>query len=676
MAAPRDAVRQAARLREEINTHNYRYYVLDAPSIPDAEYDRMLRELVDLEQRYPELAVADSPTQRVGAAPASGFSEVRHAVPMLSLDNAFSDDDVAAFDRRVRERLEADGPISYSAEPKLDGVAISILYEDAVLVRAATRGDGTVGEDVTRNVRTVPSVPLRLRGRNVPTTVEVRGEIYMPRAGFQDLNERARGSGDKTFANPRNAAAGSLRQLDSRITAKRPLQMFAFGIGEARGWRLPGSHSDVLKQLGEWGLRVNPLGAVVHGVTGCLEYYQQLLERRGSLPYEIDGVVYKVNELALQERLGAVSRAPRWAIAHKFPAQEELTVVQAVEFQVGRTGAITPVARLRPVFVAGVTVSNATLHNMDDLARKDVRVGDTVIIRRAGDVIPEIAAVVPERRPRGSRPVRLPRRCPVCGSDIVRPEGEAVARCVGGLVCSAQRKESIRHFASRRAMDIQGLGDKIIDQLVERRMIRSPADLYCLTVDELAELDRMGTKSAANLRRAIDQSRETTLARFLFALGIRSVGEATALALAEHFGNLDSIQQASEEALQEVPDVGPVVAAEIHAFFRQPHNREVISALRRAGVQWAAAEAEPAPSGKLSGRTVVVTGTLDALTRDQAHDLIRKHGGRVSESVSRRTSYLICGVNPGSKLTKAEKLRVPVLAEKDFLRLLNQKSDD
>lgn len=656
------------RLREEINGHNYRYYVLDEPSIPDAEYDRLLAELAELEARHPELVEADSPTQRIGAAPAAGFREIRHSVPMLSLENAFSEEDVHAFDRRVRDRLEADAEISYSAEPKLDGAAISIRYEDGQLVAAATRGDGAVGEDVTHNVRTIRSVPLRLRGRKVPAVLEVRGEIYMPLKGFESLNARAREAGEKTFANPRNAAAGSLRQLDPRMTAARPLRLFAYGIGEATGWNPPQAHSQTLDRLRELGLPVNSLRRVVVGASGCLGYYQQLMAQRQDLDYEIDGVVYKVDSLAYQERLGTVARAPRWAIAHKFPAREEMTVVEAVEFQVGRTGAVTPVARLKPVFVGGVTVSNATLHNMDELARKDVRVGDHVIVRRAGDVIPEIVSVIADRRPRGTRAVRLPRHCPVCGSDVIRPEGEAVARCTGGLFCSAQRKEAIRHFASRRALDIQGLGEKLIDQLVESGKVGSPADLYRLQETDLAGLERMGPKSAAKLVAAIQRSRSTTLARFLLGVGIPNVGEATAATLALHFGTLEALMEASEEQLQEVPDVGPVVAAGVRAFFQQKHNREVIQDLLRLGLSWPTSRAaEPGADRRMAGQTWVITGALATMTREQARERILAQGGKVSESVSRSTTGLVCGENPGSKLKKATDLGVPVVSEAEFL---------
>lgn len=671
MVTPPQKTQRARELREAIELHNYRYYVLDDPIVPDAEYDRLLAELRDLETAYPDLVTPESPTQRVGAAPAAGFAEVRHAQPMLSLDNAFSDEEVVAFDRRVRERLSASVSVRYSAEPKLDGVAISIRYEGGCLVRAATRGDGFVGEDVTHNVRTIASVPLKLLGRDVPPVLEVRGEIYMPRAGFEEFNARASKAGEKTFVNPRNAAAGSLRQLDPRLTASRPLEIFVYGVGEVSGAQLPGTHSGVLHRLREWGIRINRLIEVVDGATGCLGYYRRIGDLRADLPYEIDGVVYKVDDLGLQEQLGFIARAPRWAIAHKFPAQEEITVVEAIEFQVGRTGAITPVARLKPVFVGGVTVSNATLHNIDELHRKDVRVGDSVIIRRAGDVIPEVVAVVVERRPKGTRQAHLPAHCPVCGSDVIRPEGEAVARCTGGLICAAQRKESLRHFASRSAMNIEGLGPKVIDQLVDADLVRTPADLYRLSQAVVAGLDRMGEKSAGKLIAAIEASKQTTLARFLYAIGIREVGEATAQALARHFGDIDNLISASVEELQEVADVGPVVAAEIRAFFQQAHNRKAVDDLMACGVRWPRVAGAKRPVNQpLSGKVVVVTGTLSSLSREDAKERIRAHGGKVSASVSKKTSFVVCGENPGSKLRKAEELGVPVIGEREFLELL------
>ncbi len=677
MEIPQPARQLAADLRAEIRKHDYQYHVLDAPVIPDAEYDRLLLQLKELEKQYPDLVTPESPTQRVGAAPESGFKPVRHERPMLSLENAFDEDEVIAFDRRISERLGLEDSISYSAEPKLDGVAISLLYEGGRLIRAATRGDGSTGEDVTHNVRTIKSVPLQLAGSGWPERLEVRGEVYMPRAGFEAMNKRAAAAGEKTFANPRNAAAGSLRQLDPQVTANRPLDMFVYGAATAMAEQLPGLHSEILERLSQWGLKVCPQSSVVEGAAGCLAYFRELSVIRDELPYDIDGIVYKVNDLSLQERLGRVARAPRWDIAHKFPAQEQLTVVRAVEFQVGRTGAVTPVARLEPVEVGGVTVSNATLHNFDELRRKDVRVGDTVIVRRAGDVIPEIVSVLKDRRPADSQPVELPGHCPVCGSDVIRPEGEAVARCTGGLYCSAQRKESLKHFVSRRALDIAGLGSKLIDQLVDTGLVKSPGDLYRLTKEDLIELERMGQKSADNIMAALDKSRETTLERFLYALGIRDVGEATAKSLARYYGSLDRIIAASEEDLQEVPDVGPIVAARIHAFFSQPHNQSVLKDLRdsNTGIQWpeTAGEANTSGEGPLAGMTFVLTGKLDAFSRTEAKDKIEALGGRVSGSVSSRTAFLVQGHDPGSKAKKAQKLKVDVLDEAGFIRLLTTK---
>ncbi|MEJ2633513.1 MAG: NAD-dependent DNA ligase LigA [Acidihalobacter sp.] len=678
---------RAAELREQIELHNYRYYVLDAPLVPDAEYDRLMRELQALEAGHPGLVTPESPTQRVGAKPAVGFGEVRHAIPMLSLDNCFSDDELTAFDRRVRERLERDEQVDYVAEPKLDGLAVSLRYEDGRLVQGATRGDGTTGEDITQNVRTVHSIPLRLRGEGVPRVLEVRGEVFMPKAGFEEMNRKAAERGEKTFVNPRNAAAGSLRQLDPSVTASRPLAFFCYGWGEVEGAELPVRHSEMLERLREWGVRVSPEAKVVCGAQGCLDYYRDIGRRRADLPYEIDGVVYKVNSREQQATLGFVSRAPRWAIAHKFPAQEELTKVLDIEFQVGRTGALTPVARLEPVFVGGVTVSNATLHNMDEIERKDVRIGDTVIVRRAGDVIPEIVAVVAERRPDNARNIEMPATCPVCGSEVVRAEGEAVARCTGGLICSAQRKESLLHFASRRAMDIEGLGGKLVDQLVELGIVEHVDDLYGLQAEQLAGIERMGDKSAANLIGAIDHSKNTTLARFLYALGIREVGEATARALAAHFGTLDALEEAAGEdlrseddpelkpkdrypRLQAVADVGPAVAAHVCHFFAQPRNQEVIRKLRKAGVHWA--EAKPQSEGPLKGATYVLTGTLESRTRDEAKAALEALGARVSGSVSKKTTAVIAGRDAGSKLDKAEKLGVEVLDETGLNVLLER----
>jgi len=669
MTAREDAKR-IAELREEIRRHDYRYYVLDDPEISDARYDALIGELRQLEAAHPELVTPDSPTQRVGGAPSAEFGEVLHAVPMLSLDNAFSDEEVRDFDRRVRERLDVES-VAYAVEPKIDGLAISLRYEHGRLVQGATRGDGTRGEDVTANVRAVRSVPLQLRGNRPPALLEVRGEVYMTRRSFEQLNRRAAERGEKTFANPRNAAAGSLRQLDPAVTASRSLDLFCYGVGATGEWTLPRRHSEVLAALREFGLRTCPEAGLVEDIDGALDYYQRMTRRRDRLGYDIDGVVYKVDRLDWQRDLGYVARAPRWAVAHKFPAQEETTVVRDVEFQVGRTGALTPVARLEPVFVGGVTMSNVTLHNMDDLARKDVRIGDTVVVRRAGDVIPEVVRVVPELRPPGARMVQLAERCPVCGSHVTRAEGEAVARCSGGLVCSAQRREALRHFASRRAMDVEGLGDKLVEQLVESGRVETPADFYALGVDELAELERMGPKSATNLVEALERSKRTTLPRFLFALGIRDVGEATALALASHFGRLEALESATLEEIQAVRDVGPVVASHVRDFFDEERNRAVIAELRRHGVAWPDVEPTRASSeGPLSGETLVITGTLAAMTRDEARDAARAAGATVTDSVSRKTTLLVAGTEAGSKLRKAQELGVTVIDEGEFRRRL------
>lgn len=669
MAADQKTRRRADALTEELRAHNYRYYVLDDPDVPDAEYDRLLRELQALESRYPELVSPDSPTQRVGAEPVRGFGEVRHSVPMLSLANAFGDEEIIAFDRRVRERLKLDDEPEYFAEPKLDGLAISVRYENGKLVQAATRGDGSRGEDVTHNIRTIQAIPLRLRGDQPPAVLEVRGEVFMEKSGFAALNQAMAKAGNKQFMNPRNAAAGSLRQLDPRLTAERPLTVFFYGIGACS--EQPGATQEaVLTALRELGLRVNRESRPVIGAAGCIAYFDDLAKRRDSLDYEIDGVVFKVNQLALQQRLGSVSRAPRWAIAAKFPAHEEITIVREVEFQVGRTGALTPVARLEPVVVGGVTVSNATLHNMDELQRKDVRVGDHVVVRRAGDVIPEVVSVVRGKRRRGARKVKLPRECPVCGSEVLRNEGEAVARCVGGLYCQAQRKEALKHFASRRALDIEGLGDKLLEQLVDRNLVTDPADLYKLQPETLASLERMADKSAGNLYAALEESKQTSLPRFLFALGIREVGEATARALAQHFGDLPELMSADQEALEAVPDVGPVVANNVQRFFAEPHNQQVITALREAGLKWPR-ESKPEHSNpSLAGQSFVLTGTLENLTREQARALIEAAGGKVSGSVSGKTDYLVAGARAGSKLKRARDLGVKVLDESELRDLL------
>jgi DNA ligase (NAD+) len=671
----RDDAKRITELREQVRWHDYRYYVLDDPELSDARYDALLAELRALEAAHPELVTPDSPTQRVAGAPGGAFGEVVHAVPMLSLDNAFTEQDVLDFDRRVRERLDVEA-VDYSAEPKIDGLAISLRYEDGRLVQAATRGDGTRGEDVTANVRAIRSVPLTLRGAGLPPLLEVRGEVYMTRHSFEQLNRRAGERGEKTFVNPRNAAAGSLRQIDPRVTASRALDLFCYGVGATGHWQVPRRHSEVLAALREFGLRTCPAIEVVKGVHGALDYYSRMGQRRDALGYDIDGVVYKVDRLDWQRDLGFVARAPRWAVAHKFPAQEETTVVRDVEFQVGRTGALTPVARLEPVFVGGVTVSNVTLHNMDELARKDVRIGDTVVVRRAGDVIPEVVRVITDLRPRGARIVQLPKHCPVCGSHVTRDEGEAVARCSGGLVCSAQRREALRHFASRRAMDIEGLGEKLVEQLVEAGRVETPADLYSLTADELAELERMGPKSAANIVEALERSKQATLPRFLFALGIRDVGESTALALATHFGRLEALESATLEEIQQVKDVGPVVAAHVRDFFDEPRNRKVIADLHGRGVSWPdAAPTRSSGEGPLSGVTLVITGTLATMTRDAARDAARAAGATVTDSVSRKTTLLVVGADAGSKLRKAQELGLTVIDEDEFRRRLGARDD-
>ena len=666
--------KHAESLRDRIRHHNYRYHALDDPEVPDVEYDRLMRELLALETDHPELVTTDSPTQRVGDTPVSGFGTVRHELPMLSLGNAFSEDELKDFNRRVRDRLDldSDAELMYAAEPKLDGAAVSLLYENGVLVQGATRGDGTTGEDITHNVRTIEAIPLRLLGKGFPRRLEVRGEVFMPKAGFKAYNEKARAAGEKTFVNPRNAAAGSLRQLDPKLTAERPLDMYAYSVGIADGGRLPERHSEIIDQLQEWGIKVCPDRRVVNGVDGCLKYHRNIGDRRDDLSYEIDGVVYKIDSLSMQGKLGFVSRAPRWAIAHKFPAQEEMTEVEGVEFQVGRTGAVTPVARLKPVFVGGVTVSNATLHNIDELHRKDVRVGDTVIVRRAGDVIPEVVSVILNRRPSGTRRVRLPKKCPVCKSRVERVDGETVARCTGGLFCAAQRAEALKHFVSRRALDIEGFGAKLIEQLVATDRLKTPADIFQLTRKELSELDRMGERSAENLVGSIEESKSTTLARFLFALGIREVGEATAAGIAAHFGNLAEVISATEDDLQRVQDVGPVVAARLRAFLSEKHNLEVIARLQKYGVVWA--EAGPAQAhadGALMGKTFVITGTLPTMTRDEAKELIQSAGGKVTGSVSSKTDYLVAGEKAGSKLIKAEKLEIAILDETALQNLVS-----
>lgn len=666
------ALKKIIALRAEIEEHNYQYYVLDEPTIPDGRYDSLLRELSSLEEAFPQFRSSDSPTQRVGGAPLDRFESVAHDVPMLSLNNAFSTQEVADFDRRCREG-SGQTIIHYVAEPKIDGLAISLLYEKGRLVRAATRGDGRTGEDVTLNARSVPSIPLVLRGKSFPATLEVRGEVFMPIAGFQKLNEEQRSRGEKLYANPRNAAAGSLRQLDPRLCAKRPLAFFCYALGIWQGSKAPQTQMDLLHQFRAMGLPVNPLAREVVGIEACLTYYEQILEQRSALAYEIDGVVYKVSPVRDQQALGFVSRAPRWAMAHKFPAQEETTQIKAIEIQVGRTGALTPVARLEPVFVGGVTVSNATLHNAAEIARLDARVGDTVVVRRAGDVIPEVVSVVLAERKKGARRFKFPSECPVCNSKVAVDTGGIIRRCTGGLICSAQVKEAIKHFVSRRALDVEGMGEKLVDQLVDMTRIKSPADLFTLTRDELAALERMGSKSASNLIEALEKARSTTLGRFLYALGIPQVGEATAQALADAFGGLDRLMEASVDRLEEVPDVGPIVAGEIARFFKAAHNRAVISDLRERGVVWQEGlpVSAPAVAGYFSGKTVVITGTLPGMSRDQAKDWLMARGAKVTGSVSKKTDFLIAGEEAGSKLEKALALGVAVLDE-DQMRAMGE----
>ncbi|GAB1080425.1 MAG: NAD-dependent DNA ligase LigA [Shewanella algae] len=652
-----------------INEHNIRYYVDDNPSIPDAEYDRLMQRLKMLEAEHPELQRSDSPSLRVGGLALAKFEQVTHLKPMLSLDNAFSEEDFAAFHKRVTDRV---GEFSYCCEPKLDGLAVSILYRDGVLERAATRGDGAVGEDITENVRTIRAVPLKLRGDDYPPLLEVRGEVFMPKAAFEALNERNRVKGDKLFVNPRNAAAGSLRQLDSKITASRALAFYAYALGvvEPESFPLADTHLGQLQQLKTWGLPVSSEIRLAKDLSEVDDYYRDIMARRSALAYEIDGVVFKVNSIEAQQTLGFVSRAPRWAIAYKFPAQEEMTLLEGVDFQVGRTGAVTPVARLKPVFVGGVTVSNATLHNADEIARLGVKVGDTVIIRRAGDVIPQVVAVVPEKRPEDAKEISFPEQCPVCGSQVERLEGEAVARCTGGLFCEAQRKEAIKHFASRKALDIDGMGDKIVEQLIDKELVESPADLFSLTASALTMLERMGLKSATNLVQAIEAAKQTTLAKFLYALGIREVGESTAANLARHFKELDALKQASVEQLIEVEDVGAIVAQHVAHFFAQPHNLEVIDKLLAAGVTWPAIEAPSEDEQPLKGQTWVLTGTLSQMSRTDAKAQLEALGAKVSGSVSKKTDCVVAGEAAGSKLTKANELGVKVLDEAGLLALL------
>ena len=663
---------QIDNLRKTLRQYEYEYHVLDNPTVPDSEYDRLFHQLKALELAHPEFLTSDSPTQRVGAKPLSGFSQIRHEIPMLSLDNAFSDEEFNAFVKRIEDRLIVlPKPLTFCCEPKLDGLAVSILYVNGVLTQAATRGDGTTGEDITANIRTIRNIPLQLLTDNPPARLEVRGEVFMPHAGFERLNEYALEHGEKTFANPRNAAAGSLRQLDPNITSKRPLVLNAYGIGIAEGVELPNTHYARLQWLKSIGIPVNPEIRLCNGTNEVLDFYRDIQNKRSSLGYDIDGTVLKINDIALQNELGFISKAPRWAIAYKFPAQEELTVLNDVEFQVGRTGAITPVAKLEPVFVAGVTVSNATLHNGDEIERLNIAIGDTVVIRRAGDVIPQIIGVLNERRPDNAKPIIFPTNCPVCGSKIIRIEGEAVARCTGGLFCAAQRKEALKHFVSRKAMDIDGVGGKLIEQLVDRELIHTPADLFKLDLTTLTRLERMGAKSAENALNSLEKAKSTTLARFIFALGIREVGEATALNLANHFKTLDALKAADLEELQQVPDVGEVVANRIFVFWREAHNVAVVEDLIAQGVHWETVEVKEASENLFKDKTVVLTGTLTQMGRNEAKALLQQLGAKVSGSVSSKTDFVIAGDAAGSKLTKAQELNITVLTEEEFLKQVN-----
>jgi DNA ligase (NAD+) len=671
---------QIKQLRHQLREYNHHYYVLDNPIVPDAEYDRLFRQLLALEKEYPEYLSIDSPTQRVGGKPLSHFESVRHEIPMLSLANAMDDDEARAFDRRIRQKLEPASDekfkIEYNVEPKLDGLAISLLYEHGVLVRAATRGDGETGEDVTQNIRTIESIPLRLFGEKLPAVLEVRGEVFMPKAGFEQLNKLQLQQDRKAFANPRNAAAGSLRQLDPAVTASRPMDMFCYAMGRVEGLVLPMTQSARLAILKEFGLKVCPEIDVVTGIDACLAYKDDIGSKRNSLPYEIDGVVYKVNSIKQQDILGFVSRAPRWAIAHKFPAQEEMTVVEAIGVQVGRTGALTPVARLKPVFVGGVTVNNASLHNAAEIKRLDIRVGDTVIVHRAGDVIPKVTGVVLERRPQDAMIYDFPDSCPVCGSDVVIDDGGVIARCSGGLFCDAQRKQSIKHFVSRNAMDIDGLGDKVVELLVDSGLIHDVGDIYRLQYDEILKLERMAEKSASNLIRAIDLSKTTTLPRFLYALGIPQVGETTARILAKHYKSLDAIQAATSEELQLLEDIGPIVANDVQVFFRQSHNKEVIEKLINSGVNWPSIENAPVQNSELQGKVFVITGTLSGMSRNDAKTALLALGAKVSGSVSAKTDYVVIGENPGSKAEKATSLGIDIIDEAQLKQILKLATDN
>lgn len=670
------AAQRILSLRDTLNNYNYHYYVLDDPVVPDAVYDALFQELSGLEADHPELQTSDSPTQRVGAQPLSAFASVRHELAMLSLDNAFSEDDMLAFEKRLKERLKSEATLEFACEPKLDGIAVSLLYEQGLLVRGATRGDGATGEDITQNVRTIKSIPLKLMGSDFPDLLEVRGEIYMPKAGFEAINAQARVDGGKVFVNPRNAAAGSLRVLDSRITAGRPLEMCAYSVGVVRGGDLPDTHTEVLQQLHGWGLKINRHMATAMGAAQCIDYYSTMAQKRDALPYDIDGIVFKVNRLSLQNELGFVARAPRWAIAYKFPAQEQITTLISVEYQVGRTGAITPVARLDPVFVGGVTVSNATLHNRDEIERLGIMQGDTVVVRRAGDVIPQVVSVIESKRVADAKVIEFPHRCPICNSLIETVPGEAVARCMGGIICPAQRKESIKHFASRKAMDIEGLGDKLVEALVDKELINGVEGLFHLTVEQIADLERMGQKSAANLIAAIEKSKQTTLPKLIYALGIREVGEATSRNLVNALGTLEAIGQADLESLQAINDIGPVVAHFIADWFSQSEHLELLKALRDAGVSWTESLPIPVDDLPLAGKTFVVTGSLETLSRDEAKAHLQDLGAKVAGSVSKKTSCVVAGPGAGSKLTKAQDLGIEVIDENAFLSLLKQHAKD
>jgi DNA ligase (NAD+) len=671
MSVSKTLLQELESLRDQINHHNYRYHSLDTPEILDSEYDQLFQRLKAIEAEHPELVVGDSPTQRVGSAPLEGFSQVTHELPMLSLDNAFGEEDLIDFNRRIKSRLNRNNELEYTCEPKIDGVAVSLLYEDGKLVRGATRGDGATGENVTQNVRTIESIPLKLVGEDYPARLEVRGEIYLARSTFNELNREAESQGGKAFANPRNATAGSLRQLDSSLTAKRKLTMFCYSVGLVDGGELPGSQSAILEQLKHWGLRTNPLVSVVRGIEACAAYFSDMQGRRATLDYDIDGVVFKVNDMSLQQALGMLTRTPRWAIAHKFPAEQGTTKLLDVEFQVGRTGAITPVARLEPVKVGGVTISNATLHNMDEVDRLGLMIGDAVVIQRAGDVIPKVTQVLKSLRPHNARAIVIPDKCPACGTEIRVAEGEVIAKCSAGLFCSAQQKEGIRHFSSRLALDIEGLGDKLVVQLVDEKLIETTADLFKLTQQQLVSLERMAPKSANNLLQALEKSKVTTLPRFIYSLGIQEVGEATARNLSIHFGDIEAISEADQETLERVPDVGPIVAAKIRGFFQSEKNRQVIRELQESGVRWPAIEVS-AKADSLDGQTFVLTGTLSQITRNQAKAKLLGLGAKVSGSVSKNTTSVVAGDAAGSKLTKAQDLGIQILTEDELMALFTQ----